>query len=124
MIDWLNNIRTKKTTIKVDPEDKELIKQLKKENKRLSKEISQLKVNLLEYDSIKEELNDIYTRYAELNKEIEGKRNYESDIQNIQTLVFLSIKMRNLLIKCRKEMLPVNLGQEIDNILKDARELD
>lgn len=125
MLSWLNTSWSGKSTPKkVDIDDKETIKQLKQENKRLTKEVSKLKINLLEYDSIKEELDDIYIRYAELNKEIENKKNWENDIENIQTLVFLSIKMRNMLIECRKQMLPVSLGQQIDYILKEAKELD
>ena len=122
LVTFLN--RWSKKSMVIDKDDNQTIKQLKKENKRLAKEISLLKINLLEYDSAKEELGDIYQRYAELNKELENKRNFESDIENIQTLVFLSIKMRNLLVDCRKQMLPVDLGQQIDSVLKDARELD
>jgi len=125
MLNWLNISWSKKSTPKkVDLDDKEIIIQLKSENKRLSKEVSKLKISLLEYDSAKEELDNIYQRYGELNKELENKRNFESDIDNIQTLVFLSIKMRNILIECRKQMLTVNLGKEIDNVLKEAKELD
>jgi len=129
MLNWLN-VRWSKTSTststskKEDPEDKDVIKQLKKENKRLAKEVSQLKINLLEYDSAKEELDDIYQRYAKLNKELANKRNFESDINNIQSFVFLSIKMRNLLVECREQMLPVNLGKQIDSVLKEAKELD
>lgn len=116
---------SKKSTLKEKDVDKdETIKQLKKENKRLAKEISQLKIKLLEFDSTKQELEEIYEKYEELSKEVSNKRNFESDIQNIQTLVLLSIKMRNLLIECRKERLPINLGQQIESVLKEAKELD
>ncbi len=44
--------------------------------------------------------------------------------KDIKELIRISTIMRSLLIECRENRLPIDLAKKIDNILRDAKNLD
>ena len=52
-------------------------------------------------------------------KKLENKKNNKELETDIISLVDISKRMQKLLIICRSQTLPIELGKQIDNILKE-----
>jgi len=109
MIKILNFFKTNKS---------EYVKLLKDENKNLSTEISKLKIQILSYENLKTELNDLYLKYNKLKKESNN-----IDTNDIKILIDISMKMQKILMDCKKELLPIKLSKDIDRIMKQIKDL-
>jgi hypothetical protein len=66
----------------------------------------------MENSQMKEQLS-LYNKYNLVQLE-----------KDLKVMITIATKMRHLLIECRQQFLPFDLGKKIDSVLRDANELD